>query len=62
VQRRCDDDEDQWQLKLGVSVEESERELGNEGKRCGVFRGLELTFYRGRWSVGEAAMGGNRRR
>jgi hypothetical protein len=29
----------QWQLKLSVRVEESVRELGREGRRCGGGRG-----------------------
>jgi hypothetical protein len=45
-----------------VRAEEGERELKGEGERCGVLRGVEVAFYSGRGSVGEAAMGGNRRR
>jgi hypothetical protein len=38
-ERRHDNDVDRQRLKLGVSTEESERELGNEGKRWGCSRG-----------------------
>jgi hypothetical protein len=39
-----DGEEDRRRLELRASDEESERELGNEGKRCGVLRGWISPF------------------
>jgi hypothetical protein len=54
AERRHDGNEDRWLLELGASAEESERELGNEGKRCGVVWGWSSPFIgvRERWVGG----------
>jgi hypothetical protein len=56
AERRHDGNEDRWLLELGASAEESERELGNEGKRCGVVWGWSSPFI----GVGERWGGGCR--
>jgi hypothetical protein len=59
AKRRCNDDEERWRLELNARAKEGKRELKSEGERCGMLRGVELTFYSGRGSVGEATTVGN---
>jgi hypothetical protein len=36
ARRRCDDNKERRQLKLGARAKEGERELRSKGERCGV--------------------------
>jgi hypothetical protein len=62
AERRCDGDEDQCLVELGVSTEESERELGNEGKGCGLIWGWSSPFIGAGGALGRRLPGGLRRR
>jgi hypothetical protein len=45
-------EEDRQRLELSVRAEEGERELGNEGNRCGDGLGWSSPFYNGRGAPG----------
>jgi hypothetical protein len=45
-------EEDRQRLELSARAEEGERELGNEGNRCGDGRGWNSPFYNGRGAPG----------